>query len=147
MKRQFTKGNIKMTNTHKKILYISSYQRYMQKETTVNCHSHPKEWPKCERLIVSSIAQKDEDQLSHTADGTVSGSPCLKNCLATSHKATLILPFHSKGFTQEKWKHMSTQRLDINSHCSFIHYTMNRKQHKCPSASERIDKWWCVSPP
>ena len=34
MKRQFTKGNIKMTNMHKKILYISSYQRYMQKETT-----------------------------------------------------------------------------------------------------------------
>ena len=35
MKRQFTKGNIKMTNMHKKILYISSYQRYMQKETTI----------------------------------------------------------------------------------------------------------------
>ena len=39
MKRQFTKGNIKMTNMHKKILYISSYQRYMQKETTINYHT------------------------------------------------------------------------------------------------------------
>ena len=96
MKRQFTKGNIKMTNMHKKILYISSYQRYMQKETTINYHSHPQEWSKCERLIASNIAQKDEDQLSHIANGTVSGSPCLKNCSAVSHKAALILlPSHS----------------------------------------------------
>ena len=107
MKRQFTKGNIKMTDMHKKILYISSYQRYMQKETTVNCHSHPKEWPKCKRLIVSSIAQKDEDQLSHTANGTVSGSPCLNSNFSQGYTHSAV-PFQGI-YPREVKAHVRTE--------------------------------------
>ena len=114
MKRQFTKGNIKMTNMHEKILYISSYQRYMQKETTINYHSRPKEWSKCERLIVSNIAQKDEDQLSHIANGTISGSSCLKNCSSVSHKAALILlPSHSTPRDLSKRRESTCPHRDL----------------------------------
>lgn len=47
-------------------------------------------------------------------------------------------------YIQKKWKHMSTQKLDMNVYSSVIHNSERYKQRKGPWTDEWINKRWSI---